>query len=64
MSARLAITGVVAIALAAPACAAADGLPLPVDDAGPSGVVSADGGSRYVTIPAGRRGCARAGSSR
>lgn len=54
MSARLAITGVVAIALAAPACAAADGLPLPVDDAGPSGVVSADGGSRYVTIPAGR----------
>jgi hypothetical protein len=35
-----------------PAGAHADGLPVPVDDAGPTGVVSADGAFRYVTIPA------------
>jgi hypothetical protein len=40
-----------AIALV-PAAALGDGLPVPVDDAGPSGVVSVDGGSRYVTVPA------------
>jgi LPXTG-motif cell wall-anchored protein len=35
-----------------PAVANADGLPVPVDDAGPAGVVSTDGNARYVTTPA------------
>ncbi|MEA2466419.1 MAG: hypothetical protein QOJ57_545 [Thermoleophilaceae bacterium] len=34
-----------------PAVANADGLPLPVDDAGPGGIVARDGSGRYVTIP-------------
>ena len=37
-----------------PAVASADGLPLPVDDAGPSGIVANDGSGRYVTVGAGR----------
>ncbi|MEA2422292.1 MAG: hypothetical protein QOF55_1391 [Thermoleophilaceae bacterium] len=48
------MTTIAATALLLPASASADGLPLPVDDAGPSGVLSPDGGSRYVTVPAGR----------
>jgi hypothetical protein len=37
-----------------PAAAQADGLPVPVDDAGPTGIASADGSARFVTVPAGR----------
>lgn len=37
----------------APTTASADGLPLPVEDVGPSGVASGDGRYRYVTIAAG-----------
>jgi DNA-binding beta-propeller fold protein YncE len=33
-----------------PAVASADGLPVPVENAGPSGVVSPDGHTRYVTV--------------
>jgi hypothetical protein len=40
------------ITLLAPAVASADGLPVPVDDAGPSGIASADGSARYVTVDA------------
>jgi hypothetical protein len=44
-----------ALALALlPAGAQADGLPVPVDDAGPTGIASADGSARWVTVPAGR----------
>jgi DNA-binding beta-propeller fold protein YncE len=50
-------TAIVICALAtatlAPATAFADGLPLPVEDVGPSGVVSPDGASRYVTVESG-----------
>lgn len=54
MSRRPIITGaVLAIAAVAPSTAAADGLPVPVDNAGPSGLVSADGSARYVTLSAG-----------
>jgi hypothetical protein len=54
MSRRPIITGaVLAIATFAPSAAAADGLPVPVDNAGPSGLVSADGSARYVTLGAG-----------
>jgi hypothetical protein len=46
---------VVALALAAPAApAAADGLPLPVEDS-PSGVLSPDGASRYLSVTLGGR---------
>jgi hypothetical protein len=38
----------------APAVAGADGLPVPVDDAGPEGIVANDNSGRYVTVPAGR----------
>jgi hypothetical protein len=58
MSGRRAI-GTLALALAAtaliPSAAAADKLSAPLDAAGPSGVTSADGGSQYMTRPAGRR---------
>ncbi len=37
-----------------PAAAKGDGLPLPVDDAGLSGVLSHDASVRYVTMPAQR----------
>jgi hypothetical protein len=40
--------------LAAPAAASADGLPVPVENAGPTGVVSPDGTIRYVALPAGK----------
>jgi len=42
------------LAVTAPA-AAADGLPVPVDQSFGEGVVSADGSSRFVTLPAGER---------
>ena len=38
--------------LAFPAAAFADGLPVPVDDAGGTGLASADGSARWVTAPA------------
>src|SRR3954470_19924734 len=38
------------IAAVTPAAAAADGLPLPVDDAGPGGIVANDNSGRYVTL--------------
>jgi DNA-binding beta-propeller fold protein YncE len=52
---RLASIAILLLAGAAwsPTSAVADGLPLPVDDVGPSGVVSPDGASRYVTIESG-----------
>jgi hypothetical protein len=46
------ITAAVLLGVAAP-CAAADGLPVPVDQAFGEGVVSADGDSRFVTIDTG-----------
>jgi DNA-binding beta-propeller fold protein YncE len=50
-------TSIVILLLAAtawsPTSAVADGLPLPVEDVGPSGVVSPDGASRYVTVESG-----------
>jgi hypothetical protein len=55
MSVRLAITALLALALAAPAAAAADGLPVPVEDAGPTGILSPDGSARFVTLNAGHR---------
>ena len=45
----------VGAATLAPASARADGLPVPVDDAGPSGVAAADGSARFVTVYAGGR---------
>jgi hypothetical protein len=39
---------------ATPAPAWGDGLPVPVDDAGPAGVAAVGGGSRFVTVRAGR----------
>jgi hypothetical protein len=49
---------ILALALAAATfstgSAAADGLPLPVEDVGRSGVLSPDGSYRYVTVQAGR----------
>jgi hypothetical protein len=42
------------ITLLAPAVASADGLPVPVDDAGPSGILANDDSGRYVTVPAGK----------
>jgi hypothetical protein len=50
-SRRLVLTAVAALTLAAATAGA--GWPVP-QDAGPSGVVTADGGSRYVTLPAAR----------
>jgi hypothetical protein len=41
---------VATVLAAAPPAAGADGLPLPVEDAGPAGVADADGVYRYVTI--------------
>ncbi|MFL5825148.1 MAG: hypothetical protein ACJ76V_01350 [Thermoleophilaceae bacterium] len=52
MGSRLGFATAVAVALIAPAAAQGDGLPVPVDDAGPSGLVSRDGASRYVTLTA------------
>jgi DNA-binding beta-propeller fold protein YncE len=54
MYGRLAVTLAVAATALLPATARGDGLPLPVDDAGPTGVVSPDGSARFVTLPAGR----------
>jgi hypothetical protein len=51
-SARIVIC-VLATAALAPASASADGLPLPVEDVGGTGVVSPDGSSRYVTVQSG-----------
>jgi LPXTG-motif cell wall-anchored protein len=51
MSRRLAVTVALVAAALVPATAHGDGLPLPVDDAGPSGVVSHDGSIRFVTMP-------------
>jgi hypothetical protein len=45
---------VAALALLAPAAAAADGLPLPVEDS-PSGVLAPGGASRYLTVTLGGR---------
>jgi hypothetical protein len=46
---------IAALALVVPAAtAAADGLPLPVEES-PSGVLSSDGGSRYLTVTLGGR---------
>ncbi len=47
------VISALATAIVAPAAALADGLPLPVEDVGPSGVVSPDGASRYVTVESG-----------
>jgi len=52
MSRGLAVTLAVAAVALLPATARGDGLPLPVDDAGPTGVTSPDGSTRYVTLPA------------
>jgi hypothetical protein len=41
------------VALAAPSAAAGDGLPVPVEDAGPTGILSPDGSARFVTSNAG-----------
>jgi hypothetical protein len=54
MSGRLTVMLALLAAALVPAAARGDGLPLPVDDAGPTGVVSADGSARWVTAPAGR----------
>lgn len=54
MSGRMAVTLALAVAALFPATARGDGLPLPVDDAGPTGVTSPDGSARLVTLPAGR----------
>jgi hypothetical protein len=50
----LATTLAAAAALAIPAAAQADGLPVPVDDGGPHGVLSANGAMRWVTTTAAR----------
>lgn len=51
-------TAVFVLALAltaiAPAAARGDGLPVPVDDAGPTGIASPDRKTRLVTVPAAR----------
>src|SRR5581483_6438918 len=43
-----------AVAVAVPAGARADGLPVPIDYSTPDGVAASDGVYRYVTLPAGR----------
>lgn len=49
MSTRTTLAAAAVAALLAPAAAHADGLPVPVDDAGPNGIVSADHKVRWVT---------------
>jgi hypothetical protein len=55
MSGRLAVTLAVLAAAFLPATARGDGLPVPVDNAGPTGVVSPDGSARFVTLDASDR---------
>jgi DNA-binding beta-propeller fold protein YncE len=53
MSPSRGISAALLLALALlPAAARGDGLPVPVDDAGPGGIVASDGSGRYVTVPA------------
>jgi hypothetical protein len=46
------VSALVAALALLPASARGDGLPVPVDDAGPSGLATVDGSFRYVTLPA------------
>jgi hypothetical protein len=50
---RPALLAACALALAFPAAASADGLPVTGIDAGPAGVTTAGSAVRYVTLPAG-----------